>query len=327
MNAHEGIKNFVCSICGKAFAGRKHMQRHEKIHDDLKPVSCEECDYRTTRKDKLRDHIKRHHTATAVLRGYMRACDADKMRTPRRRDPAKRVAPRVDNVARSPPQHQMVPGAVSGATHMVGASTISDDMIQYLTGLAASQLQQLQLQQQQQQQVLFTPAMLAVPQISDSTAVATRQVTVNTVTEVTPDAPAAHSNVQPSLVHTPQPHVLAQPTEAQTPQAQVQTSQHILQVPHSLVQVSQSMVRTALSQLQVPLPGQVTPEPSPQQSNQVVPQPIEVAPLQTHVTQQQAPWLYTLQQSQYSPYQQLRGLLMPTSPSPVAPDSFKHDPS
>ena len=41
MNAHEGIKNFVCSICGKAFAGRKHMQRHEKIHDDVKPVSCE----------------------------------------------------------------------------------------------------------------------------------------------------------------------------------------------------------------------------------------------------------------------------------------------
>ena len=26
MDAHRGVKNHMCSICGKAFAGRKHMQ-------------------------------------------------------------------------------------------------------------------------------------------------------------------------------------------------------------------------------------------------------------------------------------------------------------
>ena len=252
----------------------------------------------------------------------MRACDADKVRTPRRRDPVKRATPRADTVAGSP-QHQM--GAVSGATHMVGASTISDDMIQYLTSLAASQLQQQQLQLQQQQ-VVFTPAMLAVPQITDSTVVAARQASVNAVTEVI--SPASHSSEQPSLVHTPQPHVLVQPTQDQTPPSHVQTSQHILHVPQSLVHVPQSLVRSALSQLQVPL--HVMPEESPQQSDRVTPQPIQVAPLQTHVAQQQAPWLYTLQPSQYSPYQQFTGLRPPspvTSPCPVAPDSFKHNPS
>lgn len=73
INKHEGIKNHVCSICGKAFAARKHMQRHEKSHVEIKPFGCNECEYRSTRRDKLNEHIRKHHPWNAVALGLMNA--------------------------------------------------------------------------------------------------------------------------------------------------------------------------------------------------------------------------------------------------------------
>ena len=67
MRAHLGIRAHVCEVCGKTFIERSHLKRHEKLHTDSR-LQCEKCEYTTTRKDKLKDHMKRHHSGAAVAR-------------------------------------------------------------------------------------------------------------------------------------------------------------------------------------------------------------------------------------------------------------------
>ena len=53
----------INDISGKTFSARKHCRRHEKIHLEVPPLPCtvEGCTFRTTRGDKLRDHMVRNH--------------------------------------------------------------------------------------------------------------------------------------------------------------------------------------------------------------------------------------------------------------------------
>ncbi|XP_060586186.1 GDNF-inducible zinc finger protein 1-like isoform X2 [Ruditapes philippinarum] len=67
MRAHLGIRAHVCEVCGKTFIERSHLKRHEKLHTDNR-LQCEKCEYTTTRKDKLKDHMKRHHSGAAIVR-------------------------------------------------------------------------------------------------------------------------------------------------------------------------------------------------------------------------------------------------------------------
>lgn len=64
MRAHLGIRAHVCEICSKSFVEKSHLVRHQKLHADVR-IACEECDYTTTRKDKLKEHVKKHHTGDA----------------------------------------------------------------------------------------------------------------------------------------------------------------------------------------------------------------------------------------------------------------------
>ncbi|KAL4222036.1 hypothetical protein ACF0H5_018079 [Mactra antiquata] len=61
MRAHLGIRAYICNTCGKAFVEKSHLIRHEALHSDVR-LQCDQCDYNTPRKDKLKDHIKKHHT-------------------------------------------------------------------------------------------------------------------------------------------------------------------------------------------------------------------------------------------------------------------------
>ena len=45
LNKHTGLKQYICSTCGKGFGARKHLFRHENIHKVGKLMLCELCDY------------------------------------------------------------------------------------------------------------------------------------------------------------------------------------------------------------------------------------------------------------------------------------------
>lgn len=67
MRAHLGIRTHVCEICSKNFVERSHLVRHQKLHTNVR-ISCSECDYTTTRKDKLKEHMKKHHSGETPVK-------------------------------------------------------------------------------------------------------------------------------------------------------------------------------------------------------------------------------------------------------------------
>ena len=71
MKFHLRIRSHTCQECGKSFIEKSHLVRHEKIHSDQK-LKCEECEYTTTRNDKLKDHVSRHHSEEARLKKQKR---------------------------------------------------------------------------------------------------------------------------------------------------------------------------------------------------------------------------------------------------------------
>ncbi|KAH3819565.1 zinc finger protein 761-like [Dreissena polymorpha] len=61
LRSHYGIRSNICEICSKSFIERSHLLRHQKLHTNER-INCEQCDYSTTRKDKLKEHMRKHHS-------------------------------------------------------------------------------------------------------------------------------------------------------------------------------------------------------------------------------------------------------------------------
>ena len=61
MRAHLGIRAHICEVCSKSFVERSHLVRHQRIHTNVR-IPCPDCDYTTTRQDKLKEHLKKHHS-------------------------------------------------------------------------------------------------------------------------------------------------------------------------------------------------------------------------------------------------------------------------
>ena len=59
---HEGIKDHVCKICGKAFANKTKLKIHvETVHEGLKKHQCNHCHLAFGQKHELKRHIEKTH--------------------------------------------------------------------------------------------------------------------------------------------------------------------------------------------------------------------------------------------------------------------------
>jgi len=67
MRSHLSIRSHICSTCGRGFIEKSHLIRHERIHLEEKPFKCLQCDYGSTRRDKLKEHVLKHHNADGAL--------------------------------------------------------------------------------------------------------------------------------------------------------------------------------------------------------------------------------------------------------------------
>lgn len=56
-----GEANFVCEECNRCFKTRGHLLRHQIIHTNKKPFSCEHCLYSCNVKTNLKKHLKLIH--------------------------------------------------------------------------------------------------------------------------------------------------------------------------------------------------------------------------------------------------------------------------
>ena len=51
---------FPCTVCGRRFQFRCHLEVHMRIHLGLKPFQCSQCGSAFTQRNNLNVHMKRH---------------------------------------------------------------------------------------------------------------------------------------------------------------------------------------------------------------------------------------------------------------------------
>lgn len=63
-SSHTKTKVYQCPQCDKFFYENYRLQKHLRIHTGIKPFKCRHCQYRSTRKDNVRLHLKKVHKLT-----------------------------------------------------------------------------------------------------------------------------------------------------------------------------------------------------------------------------------------------------------------------
>uniref|UniRef100_A0A915MGF4 Uncharacterized protein n=1 Tax=Meloidogyne javanica TaxID=6303 RepID=A0A915MGF4_MELJA len=61
LRTHLNVRSHKCRTCHRSFIEKSHLVRHERIHLEEKPFKCQNCDYASSRRDKLKEHIIKHH--------------------------------------------------------------------------------------------------------------------------------------------------------------------------------------------------------------------------------------------------------------------------
>ncbi|CAD5220056.1 unnamed protein product [Bursaphelenchus okinawaensis] len=70
LRTHLAVRPHQCKTCNRSFIERSHLVRHERIHLKDKPFKCDLCEYASSRRDKLKEHFLKHHTATSKSKQY-----------------------------------------------------------------------------------------------------------------------------------------------------------------------------------------------------------------------------------------------------------------
>ncbi|CAJ0587516.1 unnamed protein product, partial [Mesorhabditis spiculigera] len=72
LRTHLAVRAHMCKICNRGFIEKSHLVRHERIHLQEKPFKCDICDYASSRRDKLKEHILKHHNSAQTNRAQRR---------------------------------------------------------------------------------------------------------------------------------------------------------------------------------------------------------------------------------------------------------------
>ncbi|KHN80126.1 Zinc finger protein [Toxocara canis] len=72
LRTHLAVRAHQCKICNRSFIEKSHLVRHERIHLEDKPFKCDNCDYASSRRDKLKEHIQKHHSSAATGKQHRR---------------------------------------------------------------------------------------------------------------------------------------------------------------------------------------------------------------------------------------------------------------
>ncbi|TMS38042.1 hypothetical protein L596_004855 [Steinernema carpocapsae] len=72
LRTHLAVRSHQCKICNRSFIEKSHLVRHERIHLEDKPFKCDNCDYASSRRDKLKEHIQKHHNAASSQKQHRR---------------------------------------------------------------------------------------------------------------------------------------------------------------------------------------------------------------------------------------------------------------
>uniref|UniRef100_A0AC35TI18 BTB domain-containing protein n=1 Tax=Rhabditophanes sp. KR3021 TaxID=114890 RepID=A0AC35TI18_9BILA len=67
LRTHLAVRSHRCSVCNRSFIEKSHLVRHERIHLTEKPFKCDNCSYASSRRDKLKEHIQKHHSTDGTI--------------------------------------------------------------------------------------------------------------------------------------------------------------------------------------------------------------------------------------------------------------------
>ncbi|XP_029661516.1 zinc finger protein 239-like, partial [Formica exsecta] len=82
-DVHNGVKNFVCDVCGRRLASRESRDEHRRTHTGERPHTCETCGKSFKQKASLHVHRLYHsqilpHHCDLCDRGFRRKQELDK---------------------------------------------------------------------------------------------------------------------------------------------------------------------------------------------------------------------------------------------------------
>jgi len=60
MKRHATDKPYGCTVCGKSFARKEHLDNHTRCHTGETPYRCQYCAKTFTRKEHMVNHVRKH---------------------------------------------------------------------------------------------------------------------------------------------------------------------------------------------------------------------------------------------------------------------------
>ncbi|VDM95885.1 unnamed protein product [Thelazia callipaeda] len=112
LRTHLAVRSHHCKTCSRSFIEKSHLVRHERIHLEDKPFKCENCDYSSSRRDKLKEHIQKHHSNSSGgkqhRRRYRRAKQLAQLAA-QTKEVIQRPQPNMGNMFRPIPSSELEP--------------------------------------------------------------------------------------------------------------------------------------------------------------------------------------------------------------------------